>query len=234
MFDLIMEYLAWIILLILSLILYVFLTGRLYPKLFLKPSYGVTGMSDRGIRKFRFPNGRAITYVPSLGVRRFIKSYVLSSVDGEKYIQCELDDRIEDIKYDAVIYDANDRAVRVVSVTDPIRTRGKTRPALLPSDTAYVQLILRQVNGVTFSGETVAVIPKIRILIYILLTAVTSAAEALFLQSKLLELADDLFSYAPVKAEEIFLPTFLTALIIGALCASVAALIRNFCNRLQH
>ena len=231
MFDLIIEYLSWILLLLLSIFLYVFLTGRLYPTLFLKPRYDVSALTDRGIARYQFDGGRAITYAPSIRIRKYIKSYVLSSIDGEKYMQCELDDRIDFIHYDVVIYDSNDRAVRVVSVKDPIATHGKTRMTLLPSETAYVNVILRSVNGEEISNEAVALIPKRKIMLYVLLTALTSAAEALLLQKKVLDLADEMFSYAPLTMDDVLLPTAISAAVIGAVCAAITALVRAVKNK---
>ena len=50
----IMTYIFRVMALLLSFVLYVFLTGYVYPKLCLKPYFNTAGNGDRGLKKYRY------------------------------------------------------------------------------------------------------------------------------------------------------------------------------------
>ena len=88
--NFIMTYIFRVLLLVLSFVAYVFLMSRVYPKVLLTPTWGVGHKGDRGLKKYRYDNGRAVVYEPSFKMRAYVKQYLLSVNDGKKYIKCIL------------------------------------------------------------------------------------------------------------------------------------------------
>jgi len=228
MFDYIMAYVATGILLFLSLFACTFLLACLYPRLILKPDYRVLNIKDRGIKKYVFPTGRAITYQPSQKIRQYINSYVLSCVDEKKYIKCELDPSIEELSYELVVFDARDRVITVLQISDYVNRAGYSRSVLLPSDTAYVHLILREVDGEKISKEPIAAYHQKNIWLYFGAVILTVVVEVFFLKSNILAMSKGILFFA--SAEDPF--TFWTAVLIGTAYAWVTFLLhrsRNTC-----
>ena len=154
--------------------LYVFLIACLFPRVFLKPEYNMSVIHDRGLKKFVFRNGRAIVYEPSRLSARYIKQYILSSNHKEKYIKCKLDERINSIKYDVVAMNSDDRVIDIVQVSDPVLSNGMTQGALMPPQTSYVSVIVKEVNARKVETEYKLRIPFRRVINYVLLSVLCS------------------------------------------------------------
>lgn len=219
-----MNYIAPAILLLLSLIAYVFLIAFFCPKLILKPSYSILDIKDRGIKKYVFPTGRAISYQPGLNVRPYINSYVLSCHEGEKILQCKLSPEIASIQYDVVVFDANDAVMTVLQVSQTERRAiGITRAVILPADTAYVHLVLRKVNNAVISQEATACYTWTRVFCYFLASIVMTAAELIFLKWCLIRILTGVLS----MAEPNYFFTFWTAALVGAVYAWITFLLHR-------
>ena len=226
MFEYIMAYVATGILLFLSLFIFVFLLACLYPRLILKPNYCFLNIKDRGIKKFVFPNGRAITYQPSQQIRQYVNSYILSCIDGKKYIKCELDRSISELSYELVVFDASDRVITVLQISDRVKRCGYTHSVLLPLNTAYVHLILREVDNEKISKEPVAMYRQSRLVAYFAAVICTVVFEVFLLKSNLLSMFGSMLFFS--SAEDGF--TFITAVLIGALYAWVTFLLHRSKN----
>ena len=226
MFDIIMQYVATGILLLLSVIGCVFLLACLYPRLLLKPGYRCLQLKARGIRRYTFPTGRAITYQPGLKVRPYINSYVLAYNEGKKLLKCELDETIYRIRYEIVVFDTYDRVIEVLQVSERIAQRGATKSVLLPADTAYVHLVLRAVNGEKISSEPIAVYSKKQVGFYFVAVILTIALELLFLKSNLLSMLKNVLRFSDPE----YSFTFWTALFIGAAYAGLTYLLHRSKN----
>ena len=182
MFDYIMTCVFTGIFLVMSLVAFIFLLACLYPRWILKPDYRIHRIKDRGIKRYTFPNGRAITYQPALNVRPYIKSYILSCVDGKKNFKCELAPTIVSMRYELLVYDASDKVITVLQVSDDGIRENESKSVLLPAETAYVSLILRRVNGKTVSKEPIAAYSRTRIAAYYLAIIATVVAEMYFIR----------------------------------------------------
>ena len=85
MIDLILDFIAQVILIIAGSILYVFLTSRLLPAKLLKPKNKILYSSSIGIKKYVFDDGRGIVYIPDPHSQKYLTQYVLSENSGEKF-----------------------------------------------------------------------------------------------------------------------------------------------------
>ena len=187
---------------IINFVLYVFLVSQVYPRLFLRAGWSKDDIKDRGIKKYSFSGGRAILYEPSLSCRKYIKQYILSVHDRKKYLKCSIDERITSIRYEAVVFDANDRFVKIIEVSEPIRSEGDSSAVQLPPETAFVSLNVREINGISVdTGKTLS-LQFYKVMYFGLLTVITSVLEGLYLFKQVV-IRYSLYSY-PIDEESIF------------------------------
>ena len=180
----IMTYIFRVMTVLLSFVLYVFLTAHVYPKLFLKP-YLNEGKGDRGLKKYRYRNGRAIVYEPSFKMRKYVKQYILSLNDGRKYIKCKLDERIKSIVYDVIAYDADGSVIDDILVSDCIERKGYSSAAELPGETSYVNIIVREVNGYKVDHEKVAIYSAAEVCAFFAISIITTVLEYVLVRLEL-------------------------------------------------
>lgn len=154
MIDKIIACVLGAILVVLSIILYVFLTVYLLPKIFIKPSYRSDNICDRGVKKYLFEDGRAIVYEPKQSVREYINQYILSDNSGKRYLQCKLGDSIKKITYRILTFDVYDKSLGALEVAESSIKEQFTQSVRLPYDTAYVSIEIKNVNGKKVSGES--------------------------------------------------------------------------------
>ena len=162
------------VLFICCLVVYVMLVSQILPRIFLKPKYDLPVISDRGIKKYVFKEGRAIVYEPSILTGRYIQQYILSSHKGEKFLKCKIDPRVYSIKFDVVAMDADDKVIDIIRVAEPIRQLGVTTGAAMPRNTSYVSVIVKEVNNTKAEPRTTLKISKRSALLYMLWTVICS------------------------------------------------------------
>ena len=133
------------VLIILEFILFFILIGTAAPKI-LGSYCSVKKTSDRGLKKFVYPDGRAIAYEPHPSVRKYVPRYLLFTEDGYKYISCKLDESVNKIKYSVVMFNNRNRVVDVIDAFETKMTSSVTTPVMLHQDTSYVSLIPDTVN----------------------------------------------------------------------------------------
>lgn len=211
--------------LIINFLLYVFLVSQVYPKLFLRVSWSKSDIKDRGIKKYAFDGGRAILYEPSISCRKYIKQYILSVNDGKKYLKCLIDERIESIRYEAAVFDANDRFVRLIEVCEPIKSEGDSSAVLLPPETAFVSLNVREINGTTVDTGKMLSLQFYKVMCFGLLTVITSVLQCLYLFKQVviryspysISIEENSIFEIVAMFEEVSRPTILIAMMAGAL-----------------
>jgi hypothetical protein len=145
--EVIVKYVLEAILISLVFFAYTFVVGTVLPKRFLKIVYLPGGPTDRGLRKYVFPEGRGIVYEPNPSVRKYVTLYILFVKDGVKYIRCKLDGAVGFLSYKVVAFDNQNNMLDVISVSDTALSDGTSRSVMLPKDTSYVAYVLCSVNG---------------------------------------------------------------------------------------
>ena len=227
MIDAIMTVLIHSIVLIFSIVLYVFLTTRLVPGLILKPRYNVFNTWGRGLKKFSYNNGRAIVYEPNSSSRKYILQYILSSNGNEKYIKCKIDKRISSLRYDVVAIDSNDKEIDTISINDPIAQRGVTFAAMLPQNTSYVSVFVKEVNGYEISSSPKMIYSLLNIIAFGLITVVLTVIEMLLMKSSIVEILDLFIPYSNKIASDSGIISLIISAIIGALLALLIFLMHS-------
>lgn len=146
--------LFWILLLALGIVLFAFFTIGVFPKMFLKNKYRITKPLDRGLKKYRFSDTEyAVLYEPSLEARNFITQYILAKKDGKKFIKCKIAPNIAYIDFDIILFDSHGKSFLVMSSMDVIGNDRLTQETELPKETAFVSVLVNQVNDTVIRQE---------------------------------------------------------------------------------
>ena len=221
----IMTYIAGAIILLTSFSAYVYLISCILPSLLIKPKYDSREISDRGIKKYIFENGRAIVYDPAIDVKKYVDQYVLFDNGEKKCLQCKVADEVSDIKLRILTFNAFDKPLGVFIAKDYFLGKDTTGVIELPVETAYVSVEIVEVNSKRVYLKTKISFSAIKVALYCLLSVVITVVEAMFIKTALLMLADEFFDYSnAVGAGNAF--TVFTAILIG-LISSVLIIISH-------
>ena len=189
MLELIVSYLARGLMLIAGLYLYVFWMAHLLPKALLCREKKVP--TDRALKKYVFSDGRAIVYEPSSAMQPYVSQYILSVNQGEKYIQCKIDQAITSIKYEVQAFDHQHKYIHTVDIEeDEIKTPGFTQNTRLSRETSYVNVIVCAINGTSIHGENISKDGWIKIAIFSAAAVLSSVVMGKIIQTQTLVFAN--------------------------------------------
>ena len=146
---------------------YAFVLGTVIPKYFLVLEYK-GGVNGRGLRKFSFPGGRAVTYETHPAQRRFIPTYALIYKDGFKYLKIKSSPSVYYLNYDVVAFNTVGRVLDIINVKEHIAKSENAKSVIIPEDTSYVSLVLYKVNGRVFEKKPPYRFNRIRKYVYVL------------------------------------------------------------------
>lgn len=178
--------------LIIGAIVYVMVMSIVIPKS-LRLRYTDCESFDRGIKKYRYVQGRAVTYEPRPSMRKYIPMYALFTHNGYKYIRCKTDLSVWKLSYQIVMFDNEDRVIDTVTVTEQLAKLGETAAVMLHADTSYVSLELASVNEHRLQTTQKLVCPWQSVALYtglnVLATFLEMVAFVLSMQGLLVSLA---------------------------------------------
>ena len=215
--EIVISYTAEILTIISSLILFVFLTATLLPTLLMTPKFSDISVRDRGIKKYRFPNGRAVSYQPDCNIEKYIPKYTLLCIDGKKYLKCKLDTRVCSFAIKVIVFDSKKAPIKLIDVVQSVALAGESKSVVLPSETSFVSLRLSAVNGVALPEEDFAFYPLQKLGVLFASVTACTVAEAFLLKSIFFRFAKDVLPRYASGIDGGFGFTFITALIVGAL-----------------
>ncbi|MBR6782540.1 MAG: hypothetical protein IKM33_05010 [Clostridia bacterium] len=223
--------LGWILLLAGSVACFFILEMLVFPKCFLGSEYSIGQTSDRGIRKYKTAtDGMYFLYEPNWFVRQFIKQYVIAVADERKTLTCKLDEGIDYLRYDVVLFDTSDRVFKILNVQQLVEDSLYTDEIELPPETAYVTLELNQVNRRIFPKAARARVSARKLVFYGLATCATAMVTAFCMNLSFAHLFGKVFreSYAASMAENVaVLSVALAAAAVGTVALSLAILLKN-------
>ena len=186
--DSIVVYTSWIIIAITSLILYILAVSQWLPSLLIAKRRVSGKITDRGIKKYVFPEGRGVVYEPGRTSRGYMKKYMLFCHNGKKYLRCSFDDEVRSAYFEVLIYDNQNRIIKTADIYETIGETHYSEAILLPDDASHVNLTLFKINGVALpkNSEDVKWLKKHmlkRRLIYASLASLITFIESSFLIS---------------------------------------------------
>lgn len=181
--ELVVAYIAKAVLLITSIVLYVYLFSKIIPTFIMKAGLKNKNVTtcDRGLKKFIYPDGRCVLYEPELAARRYVKSYALYTEGGYKYIRCKAADGVGNLWYDVYAFDNRNKLVDVVWVSEELGLARYTAAVALPPQTSYVRFVLRQADNDYFSNKILLGYSKVRYAICSVIVAVSTFIESMFM-----------------------------------------------------
>ncbi len=166
---------VWIVALIAIAAAFVTLSGFVLPRLLFYTKYDVNGSSDRGIKKVDYDEG-SVVFEPSPEVKKFISGYALSVRDGKRVLVCKLAQKLAYIDYDVIVFDKDDKVLRVFNIKENVTDGEYTRVVELPDVTEYVSLMINEADGQTFKHKVVKNVSAGRVCAFIACTAALIAA----------------------------------------------------------
>ncbi len=147
--DSIVVYTSWIIIAIASLILYILAVSQWLPSLLIAKRRVSGKVSDRGIKKYVFSEGRSVVYEPGRTSRGYMKKYMLFCYKDKKYMRCLFDDAVRSAYFEMLVYNNQNKIIKIADVYIPVGETHYSESILLPDDAAYVNLTLFKINGVS-------------------------------------------------------------------------------------
>ena len=219
--DLIMTYASMALIAMAILGIYGFLFAVVFPDL-LSPSYKKRPISDRGIGKYNFPNGRGVVYEPELKYREYLKKYVLFVYKDKKYIKCRLDQSVDSIRYEVVAFDNKNKVIKVLERSENIVSKGKTKNVMLPDNTSYASVVVRCINEEKYF-DTLRYFSKSKWAIFAATTGILTLAVGFLTRNAVLHLAE--LAYADVNLP--IAVTLISSLAVAALVIGLATSMYN-------
>ena len=153
--DAIIKAVCLAVLFIFEIILFLIATGSVLPAIFMRVRCSVRTTRDRGMKKYIFPDGRAVAYEPEPAIRKYIHRYVLYVSEGYKYLKCRVDEGVGYINYTVVMFNNRNRVVDVIDVKEKNLKNAETGAVRLHPDTSYIALIPNSVNGVRIHTDKI-------------------------------------------------------------------------------
>lgn len=166
---------VWIIALIAIAATFVALSAFVLPRLLFYTKYDVSGSADRGIKKVDEDDG-SVVFEPSPEAKQFISGYALSVRDEKRVLVCKLCKKLAYLDYDVIVFDKDDKVLRVFNVKEDVADKEYTRVVELPDATEYVSLMINEADGQKFAHKVVKNVSAGRILAFIACTAVLIVA----------------------------------------------------------
>ena len=146
---------GWVITLIGSVAVYVFLMTYLFPQILLKTGLIIPTPRDRGIKNIKETTGRTIVYQPAIEYRKYIPQYLISERNGKKILLCKVSPNVKYIDYDVVMYDGTNQVCKVVNAKELIENDMYTEKMTLGANVAYVSIIINAVNNGMPADQTI-------------------------------------------------------------------------------
>lgn len=207
-------------LIILEFMLYFILVGTAAPKI-LKNHCAIRKTSDRGIKKYLYPNGRAVVYEPHPSLRKYVSRYLLFTEDGYKYMSCKVDAGVVSLRYSVVMFNNRNRVLDVIDVEERKISSDQTKPVMLHPDTSYIALILDEVNCTKLKHEVVMRCHSWQLAIYAVFIGAISFAQMVFV-TKMVQVYDTWWIHSGIMdvitKERLIVP----AIVIGVLAGLMA------------
>ena len=168
-----MPVIIYILLMIISFVGYGFLMSNIFPKYLLKITYDLRPILGRGLKKFKYPDGRAVLYESHPEIRKYVERYALFTLDGYKYVQFTIGSGVRSFAASVIMLDNKDKVIDVLLVNETARA-AFSRPFKIHEKTSYVAISLSSVNDMPIPSPTYASTKLREILIYFFSTFILS------------------------------------------------------------
>ena len=146
-FEQIMDVVSYAMLIIVSLVAFSAVLKYIVPTLTLRVKHSVDKSLGRGIKTYKYPDGRAVLYEPHSAIRKYINKYLLFVNEGYKYFKCSVDEAVRGVRLEIVMINNRHKVIDVIRVESAIDSTHTSPDILLHPETSYIALNLIDVNG---------------------------------------------------------------------------------------
>lgn len=143
----------WIVLLIVGIVVFCFLSCYLIPKLLFKIKLETVLPKGNGQKVITEVFGTTVLYTADKSINKHIHQYILSNRDNKTVLLCEIETSIYYLDYICVCYNSKGKVVKIISVNENIQSRGLTQELELPYNTSQASIVLNKVNEESFKNS---------------------------------------------------------------------------------
>ena len=202
-----------------SLSIYVFLIAEIIPKYLLKMHIDAGYTLGRGLKKFVYPDGRAVIYEPHPSMRKYVKKYALFTLDGYKYLQLCIDEKVKNYVARVVMFDNQDKILDVCEISEVSVAMRTPSPVKLHSNTSYISLSLLEANRTPMAPLSFAKMRMRDMALYFIAVVVATFFQFVHLVATIDSLYD--LSYYDISIPGGYAFFILPAIIIGGVCLAI-------------
>ncbi len=198
--------------------MYIYLTCSVYPWLTMRLVWKSERYQVRGLRRVKYDGGRGVVYQGALHVRKYIYKYAIYTEGEDKCLRCQINPRIQYMRYDVISFDSRGRLLDVVCVSEKIKNAGGTEIVMLPTRTSFAYVVPRVVDGMYESRERVLRYSRAGSLVFLGLCVLTTLVMTYFVYDGLSTVFGYMYRwFEPVEPTFLFGRAVLYALICGSL-----------------
>ena len=203
------------VLLISSVILFLFVMIVALPKALLKVKYSVNEPDDIGIKRCFYNGKRCVVYEGGRDISKYIEKYLLVEGKECKVLRCKVAQKIAYLNYDVIVFNRYDEVIDVVNVKENLVKGGYTRRVELPNETSYVRIIIREVDDLVIKRKPIAYIPAGKVALYGFLASIITVIEIFVLKIACAYAFGGVFREVFIRSTDGTLITLFIAFIIG-------------------
>ena len=203
------------VLLISSVILFLFVMIVALPKALLKIKYRVKDPDDIGIKRCFYNGKRCVIYEGGHEISKYIEKYLLVEGKNCKILRCKIARKISYLNYDIVIFNRYDEVIDVVNVKENLVKGGYTRRVELSEETSYVKIVIREADDLIIKRKPIAYIPFGNAILYGFLASVLTIVEIFVLKISCAYAFGGVFREVFIRSAKGTLITLFIATIIG-------------------
>lgn len=145
--DEIFNYASTAIIAVASVILYIIAISEWLPSLLIAKRHGKAEVSDRGLARYSYPEGRSVVYEPTPAYSAIVEKYMLYTVGERKYFKCRFASKVRSAYCELLIYDRHNKLIQTSNVFFNNGDERFCEAFVLPDETSYIGLSVLKVNG---------------------------------------------------------------------------------------
>lgn len=206
-------------LMVLAVVLYFALSALAFYQI-VKIKCSVRKTADRGLKKYTYPDGRAVSYEPHPSIRKYINRYILLTSNGYKFFKCRLDTEVKHTDFSVIMFNSKNRVIDVLDVKVTNNLGNETQMIELHKDTSYVSVVLDSVNGMGIEHPNTLECKLWKLFAYVAAASTLNFLELLFIR-KSIEMYDGWYFHTGITR---VLPTdrlFFVALAIAMFAGTI-------------
>lgn len=176
--------------------------------------------ADRGLKKYTYPDGRAVSYEPHPSIRKYINRYILLTSNGYKFFKCRLDAEVKHTDFSVIMFNGKNRVIDILDVKVDNNSGNETQMLELHKDTSYVSVVLDSVNGMAIEHPNTLECKLWKLFAYVAAASTINFLQLLFIR-KVIDMYDGWYFYSGITRVLHTDKLFFIALLIGTMAGGI-------------